>query len=234
MIDPKGGMEFAAGHPLFARYCYGDDNPKTNEGKADSVKKAGFEFSFVEFLEAAVAELRARQARLRGIFRTHKARPGDPHIVMMIDEFASLTAYVVDREARKRIEAALNLLLSQGRAVGITVIAARRTRARKSSTCADCSPPGSRSASPNPTRWTSCSARAPETAEHAATRSANTCPAPLRHRRRHRRTAPGPLRLRRRRRDQHHVQPLRTRNTGQGLHLVDGTDDDPDDKEEAA
>lgn len=41
----------------------------------------------------------------------------------MVDELASLTAYLTDRDAKKRISAALSLLLSQGRAVGVLVVA---------------------------------------------------------------------------------------------------------------
>jgi len=44
--------------------------------------------------------------------------------VVLIDELACLTAYVTDREAKKRIDVALGMLLSQGRAVGISVVAA--------------------------------------------------------------------------------------------------------------
>jgi S-DNA-T family DNA segregation ATPase FtsK/SpoIIIE len=42
----------------------------------------------------------------------------------VVDELASLTAYVTDRDAKRRIASALSLLLSQGRAVGVTVIGA--------------------------------------------------------------------------------------------------------------
>ena len=118
VVDPKGGMEFAAGQPLFARYCYGDDEA------TDVDRKRAYELTYAEFLEQAVATLRERQRRLRGIFRMHRPAPGDPLIVIVIDEIASLTSYVVDREAKKRIEAALNLLLSQGRAVGVVVVGA--------------------------------------------------------------------------------------------------------------
>jgi DNA segregation ATPase FtsK/SpoIIIE, S-DNA-T family len=44
--------------------------------------------------------------------------------VVVVDELASLTAYVTDREAKNRIKAALSLLLSQGRAAGVVVVAA--------------------------------------------------------------------------------------------------------------
>ena len=45
-------------------------------------------------------------------------------VVVVVDELASLTAYVTDRDAKTRIKAALSLLLSQGRAVGVVVVAA--------------------------------------------------------------------------------------------------------------
>jgi DNA segregation ATPase FtsK/SpoIIIE, S-DNA-T family len=118
VIDPKGGMELAAGQPLFARYCYGDTRTD------DEGQKRVYQLDFAEFLEGAVEQMRDRQARLRGVFRTHKAKPGDPHIVILIDELACLTAYVTDRKVKARIDAALGLLLSQGRACGISVVAA--------------------------------------------------------------------------------------------------------------
>jgi S-DNA-T family DNA segregation ATPase FtsK/SpoIIIE len=43
---------------------------------------------------------------------------------VVVDELAALTAYCTDRDAKRRFEAALSLLLSQGRAVGFYVIAA--------------------------------------------------------------------------------------------------------------
>lgn len=115
VCDPKGGMEFAAGAPMFARYCYGDTTGEDTQA---------YEAGFADFLEDAVAIMRHRQARLRGVTRLHRPAPGDPLIVVVVDELASLTAYVTDRDARNRIKAALSLLLSQGRAVGVVVVAA--------------------------------------------------------------------------------------------------------------
>ena len=45
-------------------------------------------------------------------------------IVVVVDELAALTAYVGDRDLKRRAEAALQLLLSQGRAPGVLVVAA--------------------------------------------------------------------------------------------------------------
>ncbi|GAA1690168.1 FtsK/SpoIIIE domain-containing protein [Fodinicola feengrottensis] len=117
-IDPKGGMELAFGARMFARFCYGSDREQ------DTDKKRSYELAYAEFLEDAVTELRARQERLRGFSRLHVPVPGDPLIVILIDELASLSAYIVDRDAKTRIAKALSLILSQGRAVGVLVVAA--------------------------------------------------------------------------------------------------------------
>lgn len=111
-LDPKGGMELASGRKLFARFFFGGD---------DTVR---WEAAFADALDEAVAILRARQTQLRG--RTRLLRPNldMPYLVIVIDELVSLTGYVTDRETKKRIASSLSLLLSQGRAVGITVVGA--------------------------------------------------------------------------------------------------------------
>lgn len=111
-IDPKGGMELSAGGRLFARFSYGDGDPD------------GYESDFAKTLEAAVEIMRARQTSLRGRVRVHTPTVAEPLVVVVVDELASLTAYVSDRDAKRRIANALSLLLSQGRAVGVTVIGA--------------------------------------------------------------------------------------------------------------
>ncbi|PRY19977.1 FtsK/SpoIIIE domain-containing protein [Pseudosporangium ferrugineum] len=105
-FDPKGGMELAAGGPLFARFAY--DDPDSMAG----------------VLEEAVKRMKSRAARLRGLTRQHVPTADDPLIVIVIDELAALTAYLTDRKVRDRIKESLSLLLSQGRAVGIRVVAA--------------------------------------------------------------------------------------------------------------
>ena len=105
VLDPKGGMELAPGAPLFARFAH--DAPAR----------------MAAVLEDAVAVMQARAARLRGVTRLHEPSSGEPLIVVMVDELASLTAYA-ERDDRRRIGAALSLLLSQGRAVGVVVVAA--------------------------------------------------------------------------------------------------------------
>jgi S-DNA-T family DNA segregation ATPase FtsK/SpoIIIE len=105
VLDPKGGMELAAGAPLFDRFVYDDAA------------------AMADVLEDAVAVMQARAARLRGRTRLHDPSADEPLIVVVVDELASLTAYA-ERDERRRINAALSLLLSQGRAVGVVVVAA--------------------------------------------------------------------------------------------------------------
>ena len=105
VLDPKGGMELAPGAAMFARFAH--DSP----GHMAAV------------LEDAVTVMQARAARLRGVTRLHEPSAGEPLIVVVVDELASLTAYA-DRDDRRRIIAALSLLLTQGRAVGVVVVAA--------------------------------------------------------------------------------------------------------------
>ncbi|KEF99085.1 MULTISPECIES: FtsK/SpoIIIE domain-containing protein [Mycobacterium] len=106
VIDPKGGMELGAGAPMFSQFCHHTGEPT------------------VELLRQLAALMQARANRLRGHTRLHTPTPAEPLIVVVIDEIAALTAYVTDRKVRAEIEQLLGLLLSQGRAVGISVVAA--------------------------------------------------------------------------------------------------------------
>jgi S-DNA-T family DNA segregation ATPase FtsK/SpoIIIE len=106
-VDPKGGMELNPGAGLFDRFAYA--HPA----------------EMVSLLEDAVALMRERAERLRQAGeRTHAATPAEPLILVVVDELAALTAYAGDRDLKKRAEAALQLLLSQGRAPGVLVVAA--------------------------------------------------------------------------------------------------------------
>ncbi|BCJ73294.1 hypothetical protein CS0771_28380 [Catellatospora sp. IY07-71] len=105
-FDPKGGMELAAGAPLFVRFSFEDPDAMAGD------------------LEDAVKVLRRRAAALWGRARQHTATVDDPTLVILVDEIAALTAYVGDKKTRDRIKDALSLILSQGRAVGVHVVAA--------------------------------------------------------------------------------------------------------------
>ncbi len=106
-IDPKGGMELTPGAGLFTRFAYQDPA------------------SMVQLLEDAVGFMRARTERLRlAGHRLLTPTAEDPLVVVVVDEMAALTAYAGDRDLKRRAEAALQLLLSQGRAPGVLVVAA--------------------------------------------------------------------------------------------------------------
>lgn len=106
VVDPKGGMEFGRGQALFASLAH-DNGEQT-----------------LAALRAVVAVMQKRAQRLRGKTRLHTPSVSAPLIVLIIDEIASLTAYLGDRKTRAEVEQLLGLLLSQGRAVGISVVAA--------------------------------------------------------------------------------------------------------------
>jgi S-DNA-T family DNA segregation ATPase FtsK/SpoIIIE len=105
-FDPKGGMELGAGTPLFDRFaCENYDQ-------------------MAELLEEAVNLARGRAVQLRGRTRQHVPTVSEPLLVLVVDELAALTAYLADRKLKERIRAALGVLLTQGRAVGVHVLAA--------------------------------------------------------------------------------------------------------------
>lgn len=105
-IDPKSGMELRPGARLFSRFE--DGTPET----------------MCDLLEdlVAVMDHRAKALAAQGI-RKHQPSPDSPHVLAVIDELATLTAFA-ERSVVRRIEQALGLLLTKGRAVGITVLAA--------------------------------------------------------------------------------------------------------------
>ncbi|WP_306215012.1 FtsK/SpoIIIE domain-containing protein [Actinoplanes sp. RD1] len=105
-LDPKGGMELGIGLPIFARFASRDFA------------------ALAALLEEAAAETQRRAARLMGITRQHVPTTAEPLILLIIDELANLTAYLTDRQLKDRIKAALGIILTQGRAVCVHVLAA--------------------------------------------------------------------------------------------------------------
>ena len=63
--------------------------------------------AMADLLDDAIAVMRERQARLRGVVRVHEPTTSDPLIVIVIDELACLLAYLHDSELRNRITASL-------------------------------------------------------------------------------------------------------------------------------
>ncbi len=103
-LDPKR-MEMSFGRALFHRYaCQAT--------------------AMVELLEAAVAEMHDRAEQFGGRTRTFTPSTAFPFLVVLVDELAFLTAYQPERDLRKRAEAAIATLTSQGRSVGVCVVGA--------------------------------------------------------------------------------------------------------------
>jgi len=77
-----------------------------------------------DLLDEAVSVMQKRAARFAGLQRSHIPTVEDPFVLVVVDEVAFLTAYQSDRGLRHRISAALATLTTQGRAVGVGVLAA--------------------------------------------------------------------------------------------------------------
>jgi S-DNA-T family DNA segregation ATPase FtsK/SpoIIIE len=103
-LDPKR-MELSYGRDLFTRY-------------ADTAA------TMVGLLEDAVTEMHDRAAKFAGTTRTFTPSLSFPFLVVLVDELAFLTAYQPERDLRKRAEAAIATLTSQGRSVGVCVVGA--------------------------------------------------------------------------------------------------------------
>jgi S-DNA-T family DNA segregation ATPase FtsK/SpoIIIE len=103
-LDPKL-MELSYGRLLFDAYA----------GRAEDCAK---------LLEQAVALMQARADRYAGVRRSHVPTVDDPFVLVIVDEVAFLTAYQPDKGLKVRISSALATLTTQGRAVGVGVLAA--------------------------------------------------------------------------------------------------------------
>ncbi|WP_271215932.1 FtsK/SpoIIIE domain-containing protein [Streptosporangium carneum] len=104
-LDPKL-MELSFGRDLFGDHYAADP------------------LACVELLEAAVKVMQERAGRFAGVRRTHVPTMEDPFVLVVVDEVAFLTAYQPDKGLRVRTIAALATLTTQGRAVGVGVLAA--------------------------------------------------------------------------------------------------------------
>jgi S-DNA-T family DNA segregation ATPase FtsK/SpoIIIE len=102
-IDLKKGLELSIGDSLFHARAYEPD-------------------AAVEVLRNLLAVIDERGAEMVGNSRLHKPTAGDPMHVLVIDELAALTAYA-DRDVKNEANRLLSLILTQGRALGVVVVA---------------------------------------------------------------------------------------------------------------
>lgn len=101
-VDLKGGMELTWGRDLFTEFA-------TDPTDA------------VDLLGRMATAMDQRAKRMAGQSRTHVPTEDDPAWLIVIDELATLTAYIADRQLRQAAIRSLNLLLTKGRAPGFSV-----------------------------------------------------------------------------------------------------------------
>lgn len=103
-IDLKYGIEVSVGSDLFTSIA-------TTESEAAR-------------LLAKLEELLDMRGReMAGHIRSHTPSSASPLVVLLIDELASLTAYITDAALKKQVAASLSRILTKGRAVGVVVAA---------------------------------------------------------------------------------------------------------------
>lgn len=102
-VDLKRGVELEMGSGLFSAHAY---------KPADALG----------VLKSLMAVIDKRGAAMAGQTRLHTPTPGDPLHVLVIDELAALTAYA-DFSIRRDAERLLSEILTQGRALGVVVVA---------------------------------------------------------------------------------------------------------------
>ncbi|QGN34808.1 FtsK/SpoIIIE domain-containing protein [Microlunatus sp. Gsoil 973] len=102
-VDLKAGVELAMGRTLFSAFAKTPDDA-------------------LRLLAVLAGILQQRGEVMAGSVRQHLPRPGDPLHVLVIDELAALTAYAPS-EIRRDADRLLSLILTQGRALGVVVVA---------------------------------------------------------------------------------------------------------------
>jgi S-DNA-T family DNA segregation ATPase FtsK/SpoIIIE len=75
----------------------------------------------VAILEREADLLAKRADAMAGIERSHTPTVDRPCVLVVVDELAALTSYISDSMLRRRADTALRLLLTQGRAPGVSV-----------------------------------------------------------------------------------------------------------------
>jgi S-DNA-T family DNA segregation ATPase FtsK/SpoIIIE len=102
-VDLKRGVELEMGSGLFSAHAYKPDDA-------------------LDVLKTLMAVIDERGNKMAGTTRLHEPAVGDPLHVLVIDELAALTAYA-DVMIRREAERLLSEILTQGRALGVVVVA---------------------------------------------------------------------------------------------------------------
>ena len=102
-VDLKRGVELEMGSGLFSAHAY-----KPEEA--------------LDVLKTLMSVIDVRGTLMAGTTRLHQPTAGKPLHVLVIDELAALTAYA-DLSIRREAERLLSEILTQGRALGVVVVA---------------------------------------------------------------------------------------------------------------
>lgn len=102
-VDLKRGVELEMGSGLFSAHAYKPEDALT-------------------VLKSLMTVIDERGHAMAGTTRLHQPTVGDPLHVLVIDELAALTAYA-DISIRREAERLLSEILTQGRALGVVVVA---------------------------------------------------------------------------------------------------------------
>ncbi|WP_193616644.1 type IV secretory system conjugative DNA transfer family protein [Candidatus Protofrankia datiscae] len=106
-IDPKGGMELYPARGLFTRYADG------STGEMADLLMAGADYTRIR-----AAELKTR--RLRMLTPSVET----PFVLLLVDEFAFLSAYQPDHRLAASVDIAVQIICSQGRGPGVGLLVA--------------------------------------------------------------------------------------------------------------
>ncbi|MGH3722023.1 MAG: FtsK/SpoIIIE domain-containing protein [Pseudonocardiaceae bacterium] len=129
----------------------------------------------VELLEHVATLTRQRaEALCQQGTRTWSAASGQPFVLLIIDELADVIAYQPDTGLRQRANAALQSILSQGRAPGVCVVGQIQDPRKQVIDCRHLFPSRSPCVWMNPSRSTWCWATGSGNAARRHTRSART------------------------------------------------------------
>lgn len=109
-VDPKGGVELGLGRELFTRLVRNGADPWEHD-LAALLRDAR------ELMDARLERMYAARTRL------HTPTADEPLVVLIVDEFLTLTLGITDRKLANQIETDLVMLLSKGRAAGVAVMA---------------------------------------------------------------------------------------------------------------
>lgn len=105
--DPKGGVELNSGRDLFYRYCDSDDM----QDHADMLSEA-----------VTVMQDQLRWIKSEGLRKIEHPTPEHPLHLLVIDEFAQITAKQLTTDLTKQIDAALRKLVNMGRAPACPIL----------------------------------------------------------------------------------------------------------------